>query len=196
MTNTLFLDIDGVLNSTRSFYAFKTKVVPTDKKHNEYGRIDPVTISMLQELHKECPFDIVISSSWRIIYPLSYIIEMFEHIGWVNPPIIDITPDKTRFRGDEVQQWLDVHPEVTQYVILDDDSDFHPHQPYVKVNGRIGLTYVNILMIKLLFNKITKEEFHHFINWYLPDNLNDQLLIEGLSDDVRYQINNRIRYSI
>ena len=27
-------------------------------------------------------------------------------------------------RGHEIQYWLDIHPEVTNYVILDDDNDF------------------------------------------------------------------------
>jgi hypothetical protein len=55
--------------------------------------------------------------------------------------VIDITPDCTYLhneglfewideveRGHEVQYWLDEHPEVERYVILDDDNDFLPHQ--------------------------------------------------------------------
>ena len=31
-------------------------------------------------------------------------------------------------RGHEIQEWLDKHPEVTRYAILDDDSDMLPEQ--------------------------------------------------------------------
>ena len=50
--------------------------------------------------------------------------------------VIDITPNLTYGhgltthtpRGKEIQQWLDEHPEVTNYVIFDDDSDMLEHQ--------------------------------------------------------------------
>lgn len=38
--------------------------------------------------------------------------------------IYGITPGTTkRYRGEEIQMWLDEHPEVTNYVIIDDDND-------------------------------------------------------------------------
>jgi hypothetical protein len=50
--------------------------------------------------------------------------------------VIGITPNLTYGRGFsdhtprgvEIQQWLDEHPDVTNYVILDDDSDMLEHQ--------------------------------------------------------------------
>lgn len=64
----------------------------------------------------------------------------------------DITPDHAQpqpsglwladERGAEIQAWLDAHPEVTKYVIIDDQSDMLPSQMnnFVKVNQWYGLT--------------------------------------------------------
>ena len=44
-------------------------------------------------------------------------------------PIYGITPfSKDRHRGTEIKRWLDDHPEVTHYVILDDDNDMLEEQ--------------------------------------------------------------------
>lgn len=46
------------------------------------------------------------------------------------------------YRGHEIQDWLDRHPEVTNWVALDDDSDFLDSQlrNLVQADGTIGLT--------------------------------------------------------
>lgn len=36
--------------------------------------------------------------------------------------------DSLGVRGHEIQAWLDKHPEVEKYAILDDDSDMLPEQ--------------------------------------------------------------------
>ncbi len=37
-------------------------------------------------------------------------------------------------RGKEIQEWLDRHPKVTKYCVLDDDSDMLPHQKHFKTS--------------------------------------------------------------
>ena len=44
------------------------------------------------------------------------------------------------FRGDEIKEWLNRHPEVTQYAILEDDEDFYPDQHLFKTSWQTGLT--------------------------------------------------------
>ena len=47
----------------------------------------------------------------------------------------------TGCRGDEIQDWLTRHPDVTQFVILDDDADMAHLLPYlVQTRTREGLT--------------------------------------------------------
>jgi hypothetical protein len=59
--------------------------------------------------------------------------------------VIDITPNhmtrtgSTLQRGKEIDEWLSFHPDVTHYVILDDDEDMEPHQMdnFVKTSGNV-----------------------------------------------------------
>ena len=58
------------------------------------------------------------------------------------PEFIDITPSTIqRHRGTEIQMWLDAHPEVENYVILDDDTDMLDNQSdhFVQTSYEEGL---------------------------------------------------------
>lgn len=58
------------------------------------------------------------------------------------PEFIDITPYTIqRHRGTEIQMWLDAHPEVDNYVILDDDTDMldSQYEHFVHINYEEGL---------------------------------------------------------
>ena len=43
-------------------------------------------------------------------------------------------------RGEEIDEWLRLHPYVKKYAIVDDDSDMLPHQPLFKTTWEEGLT--------------------------------------------------------
>jgi len=44
-------------------------------------------------------------------------------------------------RASEIAAWLSAHPEVTSFVILDDDEDFGPlSAKHVRIDARVGLT--------------------------------------------------------
>jgi len=59
-------------------------------------------------------------------------------------------------RGNEVKEWLDRHPEVDKYVILDDDSDFLEDQKpfFVQTNSDDGFSANNYMAAE----KILKEK--------------------------------------
>ena len=108
----LFLDIDGVVNCSST--NFKTSLWPLDRYMAFLvGRI---------VLETDCK--VVLSSSWRH-HPEGFAV-VEKHIV----PILDKTPELslTTIRGKEIQDWLDRHPEVTRYAILDDDYDMLPNQ--------------------------------------------------------------------
>mgnify|MGYP007026551141 CR=1 FL=1 len=65
---------------------------------------------------------VVLSSSWRH-HP-----EGRQNVSERVTELFDITPTLGKYRGDEVLAWLDQHPEVTKYAILDDDMDFYVYQ--------------------------------------------------------------------
>jgi hypothetical protein len=128
----LFLDIDGVLNSEQ-FYRALYRQVNVALALTDFC---PIACSNLMEILVEAPeVKIVVSSSWRIGTELSEL----RQILWANAKVpenrvIDKTPllsDWGGPRGFEIQAWLDKHPEVTKFVILDDTDDMEHLKPFL-----------------------------------------------------------------
>lgn len=113
----IFLDIDGVMNSELYY-----KSVNTKKKN--WSRFDPKAVEMITRLIEEFNARIVISSLWRFAMKKELAQELkasglinFLHKDWQTPVL------QPGHRGKEIKMWLDKHPDIVQYVILDDDSD-------------------------------------------------------------------------
>lgn len=134
----IFLDIDGVLNSQRSCAALSGFPRPTDPA--SWDLFDPVAVRLLRRVVRKTGAVCVLSSTWRSIksalLPLTTFLEV---------PIIGRTrPTLSReLRGEQIRDWLVVHPEVDRWAIVDDDSDMLPEQMerFVKVDGNEGLSY-------------------------------------------------------
>jgi hypothetical protein len=119
MTKIIFIDIDGVLNREDTIYI---------------AEIDPDLVAILKKIVSKTKAKIVLSSTWR----LSEISrnKVKEYIKF-----IDVTPDfGLKPRGEEIASWLNKHPEVEKYAILDDDSDMRPGQPLFQTTWEKGLT--------------------------------------------------------
>lgn len=136
----IFLDIDGVLNHQQFYESIdwaKRKSI-----YDDFGEgFCPISSKILNRIIDETKAKIVISSSWRHD-GLQRMQEM-----WVarkmSGEVIDITPfSETRFRGLEIQEWLEkkrnfqhinwcqdeqmkrmVSGNIANYIIIDDDSD-------------------------------------------------------------------------
>lgn len=121
----LFLDVDGVLNSINTT-SFKNNPWPTD----------PYMCFLVGKIQLDTDCAIVVSSSWRH-HP-----EGMELLRKRFNNVIDKTGSDGRCRGDEIQAWLDQHPEVTAYAILDDDADMLVGQAenFFKTTFQDGLT--------------------------------------------------------
>lgn len=120
----LFLDVDGVLNSRN-----------TTNFHDLYP-IDPYMAFLIGRIQLQTGCEVVLSSSWRH-HP-----EGVENVSKRVVQLLDKTPDVGRCRGDEIQAWLDAHPEVDKYAILDDDMDMLVGQApnFFKTTFQDGLT--------------------------------------------------------
>lgn len=136
----LFLDIDGVLNSRRSWIGYKRSYADAE---NGPGW-DPVAVGLLQRLVTDCDLFIVISSAWRIGLPnlrVSFIEqwqEWFAVYGWENAPVIDRTEISKEDRWEQIRRYVIIH-EPSDYVILDDyDVTNHSDHMYT-VNNDVGL---------------------------------------------------------
>jgi hypothetical protein len=129
----LFLDIDGVLNST--------EWMKRSANRGGLWDIDPATIPRLQRIVDVTDCKIIVSSSWRIGRSVTELREILLKAGMRSPcPVRGKTPWLDGKRGDEIRDWLRTNGEIDRYVCLDDDDDFHPDQPLVQTNVEVGLT--------------------------------------------------------
>ena len=168
--NIIFLDIDGVMNSTEEMIAL----------YNQHGSsIDntlpsPTKCKLLKQLVDETGAKVVLSSSWRLsLNAIQKLIDLFEPYNLIlsgftcheveskkfkNSPYEDIKPRYQHTIGDfgtyiedrgaEIANWLLDHPTVENFVILDDeDSDIKAWFPnnIVKTDLQVGLTLEDCL---------------------------------------------------
>lgn len=142
----LFLDIDGVLNSTRS--ACGLGKIPHDAEPKDLPFFDLIALGLIRRLCEETGAKIVLSSTWRMGR------DPVELGNQLDLPIISKTLVLDGFRGDEIKQWLDenYNPHVDKYAIVDDDSDMRPEQRpfFVKTHYNNGLLWDHYLQLKAL----------------------------------------------
>jgi histidinol phosphatase-like enzyme len=133
--NILFLDIDGVLNHT------KTK----DRTPSGFYGLDDDKVSLLKTVTEKTNCKIVLSSTWRKKS------DMIDYIKSKGIEIFDITPNLEKLRGFtyisperglEIDDWLkNCNIKVKKFVIVDDDDDMaHLKEYLVQTNFREGLT--------------------------------------------------------
>lgn len=142
----LFLDIDGVLNG--------------HEKHPDspYTTIRPDCVKRLNRIVKATDCRIVVSSAWRYMLfhrggkprPMSllgfqYMLHTHGLIHCTKVIIGHTRKDEDiPERGAQIRAWLEVHPEVTSFVVLDDDPMAMELGPLwrrlVRTNEKMGLT--------------------------------------------------------
>ena len=172
MKKVIFLDIDGVLNSTRTLY--------------EDDSLEDDLILNLKELVNKTKAKIILSSSWRIsTYAIATLMDKLDKFGlaiygmtcdgvnldWLEKYEFDVTKKylDTKFdydeskqlkithdRGAEIFKWLHDHDDCA-YVILDDEiEDIKPYfseSVIVKTSYKTGLTKEDIKKAIQILNK-------------------------------------------
>jgi len=127
----VFLDFDGVLNNSSSMFT-NTYMPGALAERLINANPDPVSVKLLDYLLIHTDARIVVSSSWRngcrSHLELQEILrDAFKLTHWDR--VIGMTQYSTRvIRGVEIDNWVQAHPEITHYVIIDDDSDMMDHQ--------------------------------------------------------------------
>ena len=141
----VFLDFDGVLNHAKHFDDLRTGRVIADCLDDDES-FDKVAVERVNVIVERTGADVVVSSSWRCMFELSDICDILKRHGFRGrvigaTPRLHRTPDgEARVRGHEIQSWLDEHPDVEAFVILDDDSDMaHLIPKLVKTSFETGL---------------------------------------------------------
>lgn len=124
----IFLDVDGVLNSSRDDFSIRLV--------SEYH------FDFLKELVDATDAKIVLSSSWRIGFNSMRRSNqnLIAKLASRGLEIYDFTPIMTGSRGDEIREWLTTHP-VDSFVILDDEDDMEEFTStnLVKTDVEVGL---------------------------------------------------------
>lgn len=162
----LFLDFDGVFNSEQSKVFWENlkdqDAWEKDIKNFNGGMLEmfakeycPIALSNMEHLLRRNPeVKIVVSSSWRTSRTVQELKEVFKS-PLISAAIFDKTESFSKVRGNEIQKWLDEHPEVTHYVIVDDEEIMLESQQehYVKVSKLHGFQYGDFLWAESVLGK-------------------------------------------
>lgn len=157
----IFLDIDGVLVSVGSMIHNNRLYLAGLSTDDSHKAIDPVAMSNLHYILEEVPVvEVVVSSSWRKYCSLEDLQEMFDTYHIPGSFIVGTTPvlDKQP-RGHEIGLYLKHDPEITNFVIIDDDKDLEPYMDrLVQVDGRNGLTFLDAEKVIEKFGEKNEKE--------------------------------------
>jgi hypothetical protein len=170
MEKYLFLDFDGVLNTTGYVKRLRKEGVdPFD----EFGAMfDPDTISNLKSIVEQTGCKIVLSSTWRNeglmrMQALWKDRNLPDEIYSMTPVLLSITYNDARSgelftipernaKALEIQAWLHRYAsEPYQYVIIDDENAFFPYQQkhLVQTDENDGLTMKKAQLVIDILNK-------------------------------------------
>lgn len=155
----IFLDIDGVLNSTGF------------QKNNGTRLIDRENAALLKKLIDKTGTAVVLSSGWKLWFdpdmkPVTeeavYLHNLLCEYGIT---IYDKTPDHsteeirkdrtfTKVKAKEIKAWLGAHKDTESYIVLDDldlnDGDLRSRT--IHVNNTIGLSEEDIRRAAYMLN--------------------------------------------
>ena len=156
----IFLDNDGVVCLSTEWGGRSKKKLKYLKEFPDtdmpaYIKMDNFNdkaVNILNSILDQTGAEIVVSSDWKLYCTLDELKEMFTKYGVSKQPI-DITPNITlkydkqyytkgelsEYRISEINMWLKEHPEITQWVAID-DLDLGEKFGPISGNSNGGLT--------------------------------------------------------
>lgn len=172
----LFLDIDGVINSEESYRVREEY----HQKHNEWiSPLDEEVVKRIAKIVSITGAKVVLSSTRRFdwkdgsenleVDESKYLQSLFDKY---DIEIIGITPkiaksddeheEYTSWREYEIISYLDTHPEIEGFCIIDDEkTDLHSLEDnLVKINSKCGLTDESVEQAIQILMTQKKERFN------------------------------------
>ena len=120
--NIVFLDIDGVVCNHRVCWARPRGVLELSSQ----AWIDPISVAAVNRICADADAKIVVSSTWRNFKDIDVILRTMGILADYHPSYTTTKPGG--IRGDQIKAWMDDNGRPSNYVILDDDSDFLKEQ--------------------------------------------------------------------
>ena len=145
MDKIVFLDIDGVLNNIG-------QAVTRDQFWTaDSASLDKTSVGILNWICECTGASVVISSTWRHSHSdPEWYHEVFRSYDSFDINVVGVTPNLYTIRGKEIKQYVDDN-QIENYVIIDDDGDMLPNQPFVHIPPVTGLTlYEAVRIIDML----------------------------------------------
>lgn len=158
----IFLDIDGVLNN------YQTMALTPDG----YTGINNGLLKRLSMIVKETNARIVLSSTWKSDWDKDenlcsndgkYMVKKFKQLNLLIFDKIEDINDSLSMRGASIMKYLENHPEVEEWVVIDDDEfDFakYPNimDRFVHTDHEKGLTDENVNQAISLLSKALEKD--------------------------------------
>lgn len=145
--NVVFLDYDGVVN---------IPMWDDNGEHCNYGHPFGGKVNCFQavqwvsEFCQQFDYSIVVTSSWRMSKNYKECLIN----GGLRKGIKILGRTRRlddKHRGDEIQEYLDRHPEIDKFIIFDDETDMgHLKDHLLKCNSVVGFTLVEFENAKQL----------------------------------------------
>lgn len=138
----IFLDFDGVVETIYWDKDEKGVYCYNVHKHNHSELNNKQAIGWLNELYIKIPYDIVVTSTWRMGMSVAKLQHLLIVSGF-NPAIkvIGKTPVLFQDRGLEIQKWIDKNDYKGHFIIIDDDVDMcHLISKLVQCDCQLGFT--------------------------------------------------------
>lgn len=136
----VFLDFDGVVET---IYWYET---PEGlRMHNFSGHTElnnKQAIGWLNELYNKIPYNVVISSTWRMSMTVDKLQKLLINSGFnKNIKVIGKTDVLYQPRGLEIEKWLEDNHFKGKFIIIDDDSDMcHLMGNLIRTDCQLGFT--------------------------------------------------------
>lgn len=167
MSQVLFLDFDGVLNSDE--YNLLNENID-DWNYSYDVVLDEKAIKLLNIICKFLPdMKIVISSSWRTHYDMNIMLQKLFDVGFrYLDVVIGYTPVTHQTRGADIYEYC-LNNIVETFCILDDSADIFSHQKdsFIQTNPAIGLTIIEVFKVIQHFD--SENEFVKKYKYILED---------------------------
>jgi hypothetical protein len=146
--NIIFLDIDGVLKDHYAKEWFDEANRVKRPLTEDDANFNQDSVDLIKDLQQKFKTKIVICSMWRFWGDIDNFIELFALYDWhLTHDDLDMTTRRwVESTGSEVSRYklimkyVNEHPEIQKYVILDDVAGYYPSMPkeLILTNAREG----------------------------------------------------------